>query len=38
MTTAIEATALSVRIGAKALLDQISLAIGQGESVALVGL
>jgi iron complex transport system ATP-binding protein len=37
MTTAIEATALSVRIGAKALLDQIALSIGQGESVALVG-
>jgi iron complex transport system ATP-binding protein len=37
MTHAVEAASLSVRIGAKALLDGISLSIGQGESVALVG-
>lgn len=37
MTPAIETTALSVRIGTKALLDAVSLSIAPGESVALVG-
>ncbi|MBI1203571.1 MAG: heme ABC transporter ATP-binding protein [Rhodopseudomonas sp.] len=37
MTIAISATSLSVRIGAKSLLDRISFDIRQGETVALVG-
>jgi iron complex transport system ATP-binding protein len=37
MTAAIETRALSVRIGAKALLGNISVSIAPGETVALVG-
>lgn len=37
MTSIIETAALSVRIGAKALLDSISLSIAAGETIALVG-
>lgn len=37
MTAAFETAALSVRIGAKALLDRVSLSVAPGESVALVG-
>lgn len=37
MTPAFETSSLSVRIGAKALLDAVSLSIMPGESVALVG-
>lgn len=37
MTPALEARAVSVQIGSRRLLDGVSLAIGQGESVALVG-
>lgn len=37
MTAAIETRALGVRIGAKALLDNISVSIAPGETVALVG-
>jgi len=37
MSPAIEAQSLTVRVGAKALIDQITLSIGQGEAVALVG-
>ena len=37
MTVAIETSALSVRVGAKALIDDVSLSIAFGETVALVG-
>lgn len=37
MTAALATTSLSVRIGAKALLDDVTLSIAPGESVALVG-
>ena len=37
MTAAIETSELSVRVGAKALLDGVTLSIAPGESVALVG-
>lgn len=37
MTAAIETSGLSVRIGARALIDDISLSIKSGETVALVG-
>jgi iron complex transport system ATP-binding protein len=37
MTAAFAVSSLSVRVGAKALLDDISLSITAGESVALVG-
>jgi iron complex transport system ATP-binding protein len=37
MSTAIEARGLNVRVGAKALLDNVSLSIAFGEAVALVG-
>jgi iron complex transport system ATP-binding protein len=37
MTAALESLGLSVRIGAKALIDDVSLAIQPGETVALVG-
>ena len=37
MTAAIETEKLSVRVGAKALLDDVSLSIAPGETVALVG-
>jgi iron complex transport system ATP-binding protein len=37
MTVAISTNTLSVRVGAKRLLDRISLEIRQGETVALVG-
>ena len=37
MTPAVETTALSVRVGAKPLVDGITLSISPGESVALVG-
>ena len=37
MTSAISATSLSVRVGAKPLLDRISFDIRQGETVVLVG-
>jgi iron complex transport system ATP-binding protein len=37
MTPAIEARAVSVQIGAKRLLDRVSLAVAPGEVIALVG-
>jgi len=37
MTAVIEAAAVSVRVGAKALVEQVSLAIAPGERIALVG-
>ena len=37
MTAALEATAITVRIGAKTLLDEVSLSLETGEIVALVG-
>jgi iron complex transport system ATP-binding protein len=37
VTAAIETDALSVRIGARALIDGVSLSIAAGETVALVG-
>lgn len=37
MTAALEATAITVRIGAKTLLDELSLSLETGEIVALVG-
>jgi iron complex transport system ATP-binding protein len=37
MTTAIEINGLSVRVGAKPLIDDVSLSIAAGETVALVG-
>jgi len=37
MTSALAATAMTVRVGAKTLLDQLTLAIAPGETVALVG-
>ncbi len=37
MTAALESLGLSIRIGAKALVDDVSLAIEPGETVALVG-
>lgn len=37
MTSAIETGGLSVRVGAKALIDDVSLSIASGETVALVG-
>jgi len=37
MNAAIEATSLSILIGGKRLLDDVSLSIGAGEMVALVG-
>jgi iron complex transport system ATP-binding protein len=37
MTAAIEASGITVRIGAKALIDDVALAIAPGETVALVG-
>src|SRR4029453_11572771 len=37
MTAAIEASGITVRIGAKALIDDVALAIEPGETVALVG-
>jgi len=37
MTAAIEASGVTVRIGAKALIDGVTLAIAPGETVALVG-
>jgi iron complex transport system ATP-binding protein len=37
MTAAIETSGLSVRVGAKALIDDVSLSIASGETVALVG-
>jgi iron complex transport system ATP-binding protein len=37
MTIAIETSGLSVRVGAKALIDDVSLSIASGETVALVG-
>ena len=37
MTPAIEAASLSVRVGARALIDDIALSVMPGESVALVG-
>jgi iron complex transport system ATP-binding protein len=37
MTAALAATSVTVRVGSKALLDQVSLTIAPGETVALVG-
>ena len=37
MTPALAATSMTVRVGAKTLLDQLTLAIAPGETVALVG-
>jgi heme transport system ATP-binding protein len=37
MTAALEANSMTVRVGAKTLLDQLTLAIAPGETVALVG-
>ena len=37
MTTVIETTSLSVRVGTKALVDDITLSIRSGETVAVVG-
>jgi iron complex transport system ATP-binding protein len=37
MTAMLEAASISVRIGAKALLDHVSLSIAPGETLALVG-
>ena len=37
MTSALAATSMTVRVGAKTLLDQLTLAIAPGETVALVG-
>jgi iron complex transport system ATP-binding protein len=37
MKPTVETAALTVRVGAKALLDRVSLAIAPGETVALVG-
>ena len=37
MTAALEATAITVRIGPKTLLDEVSLSLETGEIVALVG-
>jgi iron complex transport system ATP-binding protein len=37
MTIAIETSGLSVRVGGKALIDDVSLSIQSGETVALVG-
>ena len=37
MTAAIEASGITVRIGAKALIDDVTLVIAPGETVALVG-
>jgi len=37
MTAAIETSALGVRVGTKALIDDVSLSIAPGETVALVG-
>jgi iron complex transport system ATP-binding protein len=37
MTSVLAATSMTVRVGAKTLLDQLTLAIAPGETVALVG-
>lgn len=37
MTTAIQASGLSVRAGSKALINDVSLSIASGETVALIG-
>jgi iron complex transport system ATP-binding protein len=37
MTAALEATSITVHVGAKTLLDRVTLAIAPGETVALVG-
>jgi iron complex transport system ATP-binding protein len=37
VTAALQASAISVRIGGKALLDAVTLSIARGETVALVG-
>jgi iron complex transport system ATP-binding protein len=37
MTAVLEASVITVRVGAKTLLDQLTLAIAPGETVALVG-
>jgi iron complex transport system ATP-binding protein len=37
MTAALEATSMTVRVGVRTLLDQVTLAITPGETVALVG-
>jgi len=37
MTSALAATSMTVRVGAKTLLDQVTLVVAPGETIALVG-